>query len=520
MHIPWTTYTAASCLLPLASAFYPYNPSSPAPPRRRTALPYNSTPRSASRITLPLHRIPRDNAYPILHSASPGDKNSVAIDQDGADLSYMAAVTLGDSKESYHLLLDSAAGNTWVMGSACGDKACGRHNTFGEGDSGTLKVRRPIYGASCPSTVIEYGLISWQMTSTPFSITYGTGSVSGTAATDALHIASLSVALTLGLATNVSSEFDSYPMDGILGLGRGTASSLGDASTLLDALKTAGLIPARTYGMRLSRAADGANDGVLTLGSVDADAVDGDILWLDGLDNDTGFWEVGVSDAGVGTARAGLKGKSAIVDSGTSYVFLPPSDALALHELVEGYTQSGETFSVPCGTTEALSFSFGDVSFAVSAKDWVGASTGDGLCRSNVFGRQTFGEDQWLLGDVFLKNVYAAFDLDGGKVGFGKVKSGTEESSSSSAASSAPTGSATKSVSAESSAGASSASATASAAVLLPPGASATSTADTVAPSSSASTSTAKAQSESSAGIPRVPALLYLAYVLLPAFLA
>ena len=35
--------------------------------------------------------------------------DSVAVDQDGNDLSYMVAVTIGDSKEEYHLLLDSAA---------------------------------------------------------------------------------------------------------------------------------------------------------------------------------------------------------------------------------------------------------------------------------------------------------------------------------------------------------------------------------------------------------------------------
>lgn len=66
----------------------------------------------------------------------------MAIDQDGSDLSYMVAVTIGDSKEEYHLLLDSAASNTWVMGQDCTSEACGTHTTFGKGDSTSLKVRR------------------------------------------------------------------------------------------------------------------------------------------------------------------------------------------------------------------------------------------------------------------------------------------------------------------------------------------------------------------------------------------
>lgn len=65
----------------------------------------------------------------------------MAVDQDGSDLSYMAAVTVGDSKEEYHLLLDSAASNTWVMGADCKTNACRTHTTLGKSDSSTLQVR-------------------------------------------------------------------------------------------------------------------------------------------------------------------------------------------------------------------------------------------------------------------------------------------------------------------------------------------------------------------------------------------
>jgi hypothetical protein len=52
----------------------------------------------------------------------------------------MVSVKIGESEEEYHLLLDSAASNTWVMGEGCKSEACGTHNTFGSGDSGTLEV--------------------------------------------------------------------------------------------------------------------------------------------------------------------------------------------------------------------------------------------------------------------------------------------------------------------------------------------------------------------------------------------
>jgi hypothetical protein len=75
-----------------------------------------------------------------VNSNNPKEENSVAIDQDGSDLSYMVAVTIGDSEEEYHMLLDSAASNTWVMGQECSSEACKTHATFGKGDSSTLKV--------------------------------------------------------------------------------------------------------------------------------------------------------------------------------------------------------------------------------------------------------------------------------------------------------------------------------------------------------------------------------------------
>jgi hypothetical protein len=150
MHVslpPWLALSVA--LLPTVTAFYPYQygDDSTTSNSRRT-LPSSpiadSNPRS---VILSIRRIPtssslytRGNNYNIVNSNDPKQANSVAVDQDGGDLSYMVAVTIGDSKEEYHLLLDSAASNTWVMGQDCSSEACKTHNTFGNGDSSSLKV--------------------------------------------------------------------------------------------------------------------------------------------------------------------------------------------------------------------------------------------------------------------------------------------------------------------------------------------------------------------------------------------
>ncbi|KAG9204487.1 hypothetical protein G6514_000946 [Epicoccum nigrum] len=324
----------------------------------------------------------------------------------------MVAVTIGDSKEEYHLLLDSAASNTWVMGADCKTDACGTHTTFGKGDSSTLKTQ-----------------------GTPFSVTYGTGSVSGSLATDTLHIGSLSASVSFGLATNVSDEFKSYPMDGILGIGRG--DDVSGAAQLMDVLKSDSLIDSKLYGIHLSRAKDGLSDGELNLGKPNKARYAGDLNWLDCIPNETGFWEIPVADATVNGKKVGLSGKTGIMDTGTSYVLMPPADAHAIHSQIPGYTQSGETFSVPCDTRAPLAFVFGKTAYNISTADWLGGRLDSGLCRSNIVGRQTFNESQWLIGDVFLKNVYGVFDFDGSRVGLGTPPTRDEGESSTSTASSA-----------------------------------------------------------------------------------
>lgn len=145
-----TKWAAACAIIPAVTAFYPYDPSSGGGSKGQIRRASNvhgddtiigaDTRRS---ITFPLRRVPvhpRKNGFDIAKGNDPKAKNSVAIDQDGFDLSYMVAVTIGSSPQEYYMLLDSAASNTWIMASTCKTEACGKHNLFGVGHSTSLKV--------------------------------------------------------------------------------------------------------------------------------------------------------------------------------------------------------------------------------------------------------------------------------------------------------------------------------------------------------------------------------------------
>jgi len=224
-------------------------------------------------------------------------------------------------------------------------------------------------------------------------------------------------------------------MDGILGIGRGDKGESGVAAPqIMDVLSNNRLIGSKLYGIHLSRGTDNLNDGELNFGQVNKDRFTGDLNWNSCLDNDAGFWEIGVADAGVNGKSLGLSGRTAIIDTGTSFILMPAPDALNIHTQIPGFKQDGETFSVPCDSAAVIQFSFNKQVYNISTEDWRGAKLDNGLCRSKIVGRQTFGERQWLVGDVFLKNVYAVFDFEGGRVGFGVVREGGSESATSSVA--------------------------------------------------------------------------------------
>jgi hypothetical protein len=178
MRLLWTS----ACLVQLCSAFYPYHPSTAEPDhtsktspsaiehpgspqsehsKRAPFYPFyiptsdedhtsKTSPRAVQRprsndhapLRMRLRRIltKRKNSFSIIPAADPKQANSLGIDQDGTDFSYFCAFKIGTSQEEYYLLLDSAASNTWVMGSGCSTDACTIHNTFGPPDSSSLKV--------------------------------------------------------------------------------------------------------------------------------------------------------------------------------------------------------------------------------------------------------------------------------------------------------------------------------------------------------------------------------------------
>lgn len=113
-----------------------------------------------------------------------------------------------------------------------------------------------------------------------------------------------------------------------------------------------------------------------------------------------------------------------IVDSGTSLIYLPQAQVLYINAAFDPSTtydeQSGYDV-IPCNATAPeFGVVIGGETFYVDAQDMIlDAGLDNGMCASGV---QNGGGAVNILGDVFLRNVFAVFDVGGAQMHFAAHK--------------------------------------------------------------------------------------------------
>ncbi|AEO71657.1 7c19c3c8-7c8f-41d9-9482-bed2de39df57 [Thermothielavioides terrestris] len=338
----------------------------------------------------------RGNSFSVSAPATPTTSNSAGIYQSGPDYSYFIKVQVGSAQQPFYMLLDSGAANSWLMGSDCQSAACKIHNTFDPSSSKT-----------------------WQTDKKAFSISYGSGDLTGIVGQDKASLAGLNVVnFSFGLANYTHDDFTHFAFDGILGL----AMSASATGTFLQTLKADKLLSSLVIGLSLNRDSDGTNDGQVTFGGVDAAKYTGDISYTDiqSPEKEAGEWAIPFGGVGFNGKSATITSTIAYIDSGTSFVFAPPDDLAALFKLVPGASsfESGGyvEYQIPCDTKLPISVTFSGVSYDISPEDWV-VKINDTSCISRIYGYE-IKKGAWLLGDTFLKNVYTVLDGDKMRIGF------------------------------------------------------------------------------------------------------
>lgn len=122
----------------------------------------------------------------------------------------------------------------------------------------------------------------------------------------------------------------------------------------------------------------------------------------------------------------GLKGRTAILDTGTTLIIAPANDAAAVHKAIPGAQSDGQGgFTLPCTTTASVALTFGNTAFAIDPRDLaqspVNPQNPTGTCVSGISSGNIGGATEWLVGDVFLKNAYFSTDVANNQISLAKL---------------------------------------------------------------------------------------------------
>lgn len=269
---------------------------------------------------------------------------------------------------------------------------------------------------------------TFQDTQKSFEVTYGKGAVRGNVITDTILIGGMPlVNHTFGVATEETEDFaaSSIVFDGLMGLAK---STLSEQKTLTpsESLAKAGLIKEAIVSYKISRLSDEKNDGEITFGGLDTSKFDSNTLVTLNNVSPVGFWEAAMDSVSMNGKDLGFKGRTAILDTGTTLLVVPQGDADTIHKNIPGAKDTGNgTFTVPCTTNSSLALTFGQQAFNIDPRDLAflpldeNNPTGD--CVSGISGGNVNGTQTWLSGDVFLKNAYFSTNVENNTIQLAKL---------------------------------------------------------------------------------------------------
>lgn len=356
----------------------------------------------------PQKALDAQNSNGLTKANQPTGNNSLGLDVEGNDVGYVATVQLGTPPQDFTILMDSGSADFWVGSTQCqsqGGGGCGNHVFLGSKTSSSFKASQ-----------------------SPFQVTYGTGQVSGFIITDNVVLAGMALnGHVFGVATVESQDFsnDTTKFDGLMGLAQSPLSNQG-VLTPVESLAKQGSISEAITSYKISRVSDGLNDGEITFGGLDDSKFDANSLVTVDNVNQLGFWEADFTIS-VGGQDLGLTGRTGILDTGTTLIVAPTQDAEAVHAKIPGSQSDGQGgFTIPCTTNAVVSMTFGGKAFDINPVDLlftpVDPNNLQGDCISGISAGQIGGPQQWLVGDVFLKNAYYSTNVNKNQITLAKLK--------------------------------------------------------------------------------------------------
>ncbi|NXX44865.1 CATE protein, partial [Tricholaema leucomelas] len=316
------------------------------------------------------------------------------------DLEYFGQISIGTPPQNFTVIFDTGSSNLWVPSIYCVSKACAQHPRFQPSKSST-----------------------YQAIGTPFSIQYGTGSLTGVIGSDQVAVEGLTVSNQqfAESVTEPGTAFLDAEFDGILGLAYPSLAVDG-VTPVFDNMMAQNLVELPMFSVYMSRNPQSPVGGELLFGGFDSSLFTGTLNWVPVTQQ--GYWQIQLDNIQVGgTVTFCANGCQAIVDTGTSLLTGPTKDIKLLQSYIGATVVDGE-YTVDCSNLNAMpdvTFTINGLPYTLSAQAYTLMESGEDVvfCTSGFQGMDISppAGPLWILGDVFIRQFYAVFDRGNNRVG-------------------------------------------------------------------------------------------------------
>jgi len=298
-------------------------------------------------------------------------------------------------------VFDTGSALLWVASSSCVD--C----EFGQTLDCTLAI-------SCYQSYV------------PFPLAYGAGSAEGYLAYAPVSFGGnfSSPNQTFDVVVDVE-DFGGMQADGILGLG--FASLANGIPTVIDNLKTQGIIPARVFSFFISNDPTGwgAGNSELIIGGYDPQYFGNSEQYFINIPVvDPNYWAVALNSFKVGNSSFLFTPKKALIDSGTSLLTMTNGDFENFFDALSDYDPACNSITSTCGCDDdnignypVLYFELGNHTFSLQPQYYLLYAQSSCQVLVGQLGYAT-EINMWIMGDVFMRQYYTLFNIDNMTIGF------------------------------------------------------------------------------------------------------
>ncbi|KAI0032971.1 acid protease [Vararia minispora EC-137] len=315
-------------------------------------------------------------------------EGSIQLTNDANSLWY-GTISVGTPAGDFTVDFDTGSSDLFLPGPNC-DASCSGHT---------------IYNPSTSSTSSDVGRT--------FSLAFGDNStVSGELYTDTVSVAGLiATGQTLGAATTYSAGFQisQFPADGLMGMAFESISGF-NASPFFQTLIANQAVGEPVFSFKLAE-----SGGQLYLGGADSSQYTGSFTFVSV--NQVGYWQVTMDGVSVGGTQV-VGSTSAIIDTGTTLIVGDSQSVASVYSSISGaQANSDGTYSIDCNASPDITLTFSGQKFSINPSTFILAN-GDGTCTGGLSYDDRIASNFWIVGDVFLRNVYTSFDVGNRRVGF------------------------------------------------------------------------------------------------------